>query len=180
MQAEQEMDDEILVCYADILYEKRVLQKVLESKSDIGVTIDEDYWEYWSARADKPEEDIESLVIDDTGKIIDLGNTKCSRDEAKVRYVGLIKFSKVGVEVLKRIYHENKEKHFHQEQPWLRSKSFKKAYMTCILQAIINSGQRIEPIIIRRGWLEFDTVEDYEKYNQWLEEGSLQRFFSFS
>ena len=34
----------------------------------------------------------------------------------------------------------------------------------------------VDPIIIKRGWLEFDTVEDYEKYNEWLREGSLNRF----
>ena len=43
---------------------------------------------------DKPEDDTESLVIDEEGKIIELGDTNCTLDKAKVRYVGLIKFSK--------------------------------------------------------------------------------------
>lgn len=173
--AEKEMEGEILVCYSDILYEEKVLRKVLKSKAEVGVTVDEDYWEYWQARADKPEEDMESLVIE-KGKITELGNTKCSREEAKVRYVGLIKFAGKGLEALKKVYHENKAKYFDKNEPWLRSKSFKKAYMTCMLQALINAGQKVEPIIIKRGWLEFDTVEDYERYNKWLEEGSLGRF----
>ena len=162
----------------DIPPEEKILKKILESDADVGVTVDEDYWEYWQARADIPEDDMESLIIND-GKIVELGNTKCSREEAKVRYVGLIKFSKAGVEVLKKVYHQNRDLHFHQEQPWLRSKSFKKAYMTCMLQAIIKSGQEVKPITINRGWLEFDTVEDYERYTQWLENGSLNRFFNF-
>lgn len=174
--AESEMDDSILVCYADILYEEKVLRKILESKVDVGVTIDSDYWDYWKARADKPEDDTESLVISD-GRIVELGDTECSLDKAQVRYVGLIKFSKEGVRVLKKVYHENREKYFDKDEKWLRSKSFKKAYMTCMLQAIINSGQRVEPIEIKRGWLEFDTVEDYEKYSKWLEEGSLSKYY---
>ena len=137
MCAEEEMDDEIIVCYGDILYEKSVIKKILASNVDIGVTVDEDYWEYWKLRMGKPEEDIESLVIDEEGKIIELGDTNCTLDKAKVRYVGLIKFSKKGVEALKKVYHENKEKYFDKEEPWLRSKSFKKAYMTCMLQALI-------------------------------------------
>ncbi|PIN73368.1 hypothetical protein COV20_04010 [Candidatus Woesearchaeota archaeon CG10_big_fil_rev_8_21_14_0_10_45_16] len=175
--AEAEMDDDILICYADIIYEEKVLQTILDSPSDVGVTVDEDYWEYWQSRADNPEDDMESLIIED-GRIVDLGNTKCTREDAKVRYVGLIKLSKAGVQKLREVYHQNKIDHFLKNKPWLRSKSFKKAYMTCLIQALINSGQEVKPITIRRGWLEFDTVEDYERYVSWADEGNLGRFLS--
>src|SRR3990167_540385 len=41
--AEKELDsnDDVLVCYADILYEPKILQKVMESKAEVGVTVDE-------------------------------------------------------------------------------------------------------------------------------------------
>ncbi len=177
--AEKEMDDDIIVCYSDIIYQENVLQKVIASKADIGVTVDVDYWDYWKVRLDNPRDDTESLVIED-GNIIELGDTNCGIEKAKVRYVGLIKFSKKGVEILKKVYHENRNKYYDKNEPWLRSKSFKRAYMTCMLQAIINSGQKVEPIKISRGWLEFDTTEDYEKYNQWLKDRTLGRFFSFN
>ncbi len=173
--AEEEMDDEILVCYSDILYEKRVIELILKSKAEIGVAVDADYWDYWKARLDNPIEDVESLVVEN-GKIVELGETRCSLDKAKVRYVGLIKFSKKGVEALKKVYHKNKEKFFDKDEPWLRSKSFKKAYMTCMLQALVNEGYDVDPITIKHGWIEFDTVEDYEKYNNWIKDGSLKRF----
>ena len=70
---------------------------------DIGVAVDGDYWDYWTARLDEPEKDIESLIIKD-GKVIDLGDPNCTRKEAMVRYVGLIKFSKKGVKILKKVY----------------------------------------------------------------------------
>ena len=171
--AEEEMNDDILVCYADILYDKKVVEKILSSNVDIGVTVDNEYWDYWKKRLEKPEEDTESLVIDDYGKIIELGDTNCSLDKAKVRYVGLIKFSKKGVEILKKVYHDNREKYFSSDSSWMRSKSFKKAYMTCMLQAIIDAGYRVDPIVIIKGWMEFDTVEDYEKANEWLENGTI-------
>ena len=90
--------------------------------------------------------------------------------------VGLIKFSRKGLEALKKVYHENKKKYYGKNEPWLRSKSFKRAYMTCMLQAIINAGYIIKPIIVQHGWLEFDTNEDLDKYNLWLKEGTLGRF----
>ncbi len=175
--AEQEMDgnDDVLICYADILYEPRVLEAVMKSTAPVGVAADEDYWDYWSARCDEPEKDMESLIIRG-GKITELGDTKCSRAEAQVRYVGLIRFSRESLAGLKKVYAHHKQLHYRTNMPWLRSKSFKKAYMTCMLQALINAGQEVKPVIIRRGWLEFDTVEDYEKYTKWLEEGTLGKF----
>lgn len=178
--AEKEMTEDILVLYSDILYEKGVLETVLKSKADIGVTVDNNYWDYWQARLTKPEEDMESLVIDKEGKIIDLGNGNCTKEEAKVRYVGIIKFSKIGVKALKKVYYQNRKKYFTKDEPWLRSKSFKKAYTTCMLQALINAGYKVEPIYITRGWMEFDTAEDYEKAVKWNNEGTLKRFISLS
>jgi len=178
--AESEMDTEILVCYSDIIYEKKVIKRILENNFDIGVAVDKDYLEYWYARMDEPERDSESLIINKEGKIIELGETNCEKDKAKVRYIGLIKFSKKGVEVLKQVYHENKANYFNKNIPWLRSESFKKAYMTCMLQDLINKGIRVDPIILNRGWMEFDTEEDYEKANKWLKEGSLGRFINLS
>src|SRR3989344_2586110 len=174
--AEQELNDEVLICYADILYEKKVIKKILNSKLDIGVTADDSYWHYWQARLDNPGEDIESFIIKDN-RIIELGLPRCSLDKAKARYVGLIKFSKRGVEALKKVFHENKEKYWNKDEPWLNSKSFKKAYMTDILQSLINANYEVKPIIISKGWMEFDTVEDYEKAIKWLKENNLNRFY---
>ncbi len=174
--AEPEMDDEILVCYADIIYEEKVIKRILASEADIGVVVDIDYWDYWNRRLDNPEEDTESLLVRG-GRIVELGDTKCTMDKAKARYVGLIKFSKKGVAALKQVYHYNKKKYFDSDETWQRSKSFKKAYMTCMLQALIDAGYKVEPIEISHGWLEFDTVKDYELYEKWLKEGTLHQFF---
>ena len=45
-----------------------------------------------------------------------------------------------------------------------------------MLQSLINEDYKVEPIIIRRGWMEFDTEEDYEKTNQWLKTGFIKNF----
>jgi choline kinase len=175
--AEEELSGEILIAYADILYEKRIINQIIKSPVDVGVTVDDDYWDYWQARLDDPISDIESLVINGGGNIIELGKA-CDLDLAQVRYVGLIKLSDRGTETLKQVYHRNKELYYNINEPWLGSKSFKFGYMTSILQAIINSGYEVRPIVIRRGWMEFDTVDDYEKANKWAENNTLQRFIN--
>ena len=163
MKAEEEMDEDIIVCYGDILYEKRLIEKMMESAADIGVVVDDDYFDYWNIRFGSIDKEVESLVINQNGNIIEIGEENSSLEKAKVRYVGLIKFSKEGIKTLKKTYRENKEEYHGKEVPWMNSKSFKKAYMTCMLQAIINDGKEVKPIMISRGWVEFDTDEDYEK-----------------
>jgi len=177
MCAEEVMDDDILICYGDILYEKRIINKILGEKIDIGIAVDEDYLGYWKERLNNWNEDIESLVIGPKGNIVQIGNPNCSLETAKVRYVGLIKLSKKGVIILKKIYYENKKKYFNENKKVLNSVSFKKLYMTDMVQLIINSGQRVDPIIIKNGWLEFDTNKDYEKSKRWVKEGNINRFF---
>ena len=177
MCAEEDMDDDILICYGDILYEKRIINNILGIKFDIGITVDEEYISYWKERLNNWKEDIESLVIGPGGNIVEIGKPNCSLEKAKVRYVGLIKLSKKGVVILKEIYHKNKKIYFDKNKSVLNSESFKKLYMTDMMQLIINSGQRVDPIIIKHGWLEFDTNEDYEKSVRWVKDGSINRFF---
>lgn len=172
---QEELEGEVIVCYADIIYERKVIKKVLEDNSEIGVVVDEDYWDYWTERLENPQEDVESLVVNQ-GKIVELGHPNCDLEKAKLRYVGIIKFSEKGIQNLKKAYFENKQEFFEKNEPWLRSKCFKQAYMTCILQELINRRHEIKPILIKRGWLEFDTERDYEKANLWKKEGSLKRF----
>jgi L-glutamine-phosphate cytidylyltransferase len=178
--AEKELEGEVLVVYGDIIYEKNLLVDVINSSSDIGVAVDEDYWDYWSARLQDPLSDIESLVIGENGSIVDIGNSECALSEAKVRYIGMIKFSEKGIETLKSIYHKKKSLYYNSDEKWLRSTSFKKAYMTCMLQAIINEGHDVQPITVRRGWLEFDNVEDYEKYLLWNENGQINKYIKIN
>ena len=65
------------------------------------------------------------------------------------------------------------------DKPWRHSKSFRKAYMTDMLQELVDRRVRVDPILIQRGWMEFDTVEDYEKALQWIKDKSIQRFIDW-
>lgn len=65
----------------------------------------------------------------------------------------------------------------YEDRPWKQSgKSVRKAYMTDLLQAIIESGYPVKAEIFRNGWIEFDTNEDYENACKWAEDGSIEDF----
>ena len=44
-----------------------------------------------------------------------------------------------------------------------KAKIFQKAYLTDMIQELVDIGIKVHCVIIERGWKEIDTVEDYEK-----------------
>ena len=64
-----------------------------------------------------------------------------------------------------------------ENKPWQQSgKTVRKAYMTDLLNAIIESGEKVKAEHFHNGWIEFDTNEDYENACKWIEDGSIREF----
>ena len=62
------------------------------------------------------------------------------------------------------------------DQPWQQSgKVVKKAYMTDLLNAIIESGKDVKAIHFNNGWIEFDTNEDYEIALEWVKTEEINK-----
>ena len=58
-------------------------------------------------------------------------------------------------------YNEAKKEYW--EKPWQQSgKPFRQAYMTDLIQELIDRDKLVSSVIIEGGWMEFDTNEDYE------------------
>jgi choline kinase len=166
----------VLVAYADIIYEKRLIESLSASSAEVNVLVDDCWLEYWQARLNDWESDIESLQYDATDRITEIGTPGCPLTHAMSRYIGLIKFSASGIAALIRAFESYKALYWDQDSPWRKSKSFKKAYMTCMLQELVDRGLDVKAVHTSHGWMEFDTVEDYEKCLQWVKDGTLNRF----
>ena len=162
LQAKSEFNDDIIVSYSDVIFEDKLLQKMMSSNVDYGVAVDDNWKEYWNLRYGKVDFDTESLSIDSLDNITELGKESPSLEAIDARYIGLLKFSKNG---LKNILSIMEEAHkYYKDKAWQQSgKSVMQAYMTDLLNALIQSGAEVKAIHFTNGWLEFDTNEDYEK-----------------
>jgi choline kinase len=154
--AEPELDGEVIVAYGDIVYSPDILQSLMNAKADIAVTVDLDWESYWRARNEDPLADAESLKLDGDGRIMELGQKPKCIEEIQGQYMGLLKFSAVGLHALKQIFHGARA------SGSLRGKQPEKAYMTDALQAIIDSGFRVDAVPVRGPWVEVDTVSDLQ------------------
>lgn len=147
-----------------------MLTGMMASAEDFAVAVDDNWQEYWKARYGKVDFDTESLSLDENDNITELGLEATRLEDIDVGYIGLLKFSKEGlakvVEILDRDYE------VYQDKPWKQSgKTIRKAYMTDLLQAVIESGNHVRAVKFRNGWIEFDTNEDYETAVKWLRAG---------
>lgn len=174
MAARTELDGDVLITYGDVIFEDRVLERMLASKADIGVAVDMDWRPYWLARFGNLETDVETLEMAPDGRITRIGQPDPSPEQLHARYVGMIRLSPRGAETVKDVYDRTRAERLG--GPWQTSKSFEKGYMTDLLQELIDRAQRVEGIRIERGWLEFDTVDDVERATEWAKTDALRSF----
>ena len=177
MKAKNEFNDDLLVIYGDIIYEKRLLDALIMCEKDAVVLADENWKKYWKMRYGRVDVDLESLIIDDTGAIKQIGQTDIvSPDLMMLRYIGMLKFSKNCLNEIKNIVEYAKNN--YNDMPWkLSQRPYPTSYMTDLIQAIIDNGFTVSTKAVKNGWLEFDTIGDYEKSLSWISTGEIDLLF---
>ena len=174
--ASQELSEQTIVSYGDIIFEKKVLNKLIQSKADFSIIVDKNWKRYWEMRFDNPLNDSESLKIDTDGNITSIGKKVQKIDEIEGQYIGLMKFQNVGLEKIKEFYEKTKSQSTNESNPLNPLVSFQQSFMTDFLQALINDGCKLKAIEIENGWLELDTVSDYDKYTELYSKNKLSEF----
>ena len=175
--AKAEFVGDIIVSYSDILFNEHLLNSMIEAQYDFAVAVDDNWKEYWVQRYGRVDFDTESLKIDSDNCIMSLGLENPPVDEIDARYIGLLKFSRYALECVLELWDQDYEE--YRDRPWQQSgKHIRQAYMTDLLNALIESGYPVKAIRFCNGWIEFDTDEDYEKACQWATDGTVKRFLS--
>ena len=129
-------------------------------------------------RFNNPLEDAESLVLDENNFIKNIGQPVKEIKEIQGQYIGLIKFQNKGTEILNEFYKKMKNKAKNGNNPLNSSIPFEKSYMTDLLQGIINEGNKVKAIPIKNGWLELDSMKDYNLYNEKLKNGTISELIN--
>ncbi len=172
MEAKKEFTDNIIVSYSDILFEPEMLRTMMASKADFACAVDDNWKAYWMKRYGKINFDTESLAIDNNDNITELGLENPPIEKIDARYIGLLKFSIEGLRFIQETMEAAYKK--FEEKPWQQSgKTVRKAYMTDLLNAIIESDREVKAVHFNNGWIEFDTNEDYENAIEWVKDKTI-------
>jgi choline kinase len=171
--AEALFGDDLIVSYSDIVYETRVVNALLDSPHDISVVIDTGWRAYWEIRFENPLDDAESLRLDAAGRIIDIGSKVDNFERIEAQYIGLMRFRGAGIRALRDAYAGLRRV----RRPWMTQRPVEKAYMTDLLMEIILTGNDVYAVPVANGWLEIDTVSDFETAVAMFADGTIRRFF---
>ncbi len=150
--------EDLIISYGDIVYKPEVLNKLIATKGDLVVAADLDWYDLWKLRMDNPLDDAETFKMKDQNKVTELGKKPNTREEVQAQYIGLIKISANKVSDFINHFHN-----MDQERTY-DGKDFDNMYMTSLIQNIIDTGWDVRASLINRGWLEVDSVEDLEAY----------------
>lgn len=155
-----ESGEDIIVSYGDIVCDQEVVEALVKAPHDISVVADKGWRDYWQRRMPNPLADAESFKLKADGSIRELGKKAQSYADIQAQYIGLFKLSANILPSVIAFYQSMDRAADYDGQ------GFDQMYMTSFLQALIDSGQRLSPVFVQRGWVEIDTTEDLDLCHQ--------------
>ena len=159
--AEKVINGNIIISYSDILFDSSVVQRTLDSVHDISVVVDIDWRGYYVGRKDHPISEAENVIFNSNNEVEKIGKINTGKEEVHGEFIGMIKLSNRGAEIFK--HHFNRLKKIYWNKSFQRAEIFQKAYLTDLIQELVDIGIKVHCVIIESGWKEIDTVEDYKK-----------------
>jgi phosphoenolpyruvate phosphomutase len=170
LRAGAELAGPVVVMYGDILFDRNILERLLQSGDDVTLVCDRSWPDTRmgreSAGCDLVVEwptprrhhrflaDAQPVHVTGIGQTIDPAT-------ATAEFIGMAKLSARGCQILGEVYRELRslggDRRVH-EAPSLRT-----AKLTDLLQEVISRGHVIASVGIYQGWLEVDTFDDYRR-----------------
>jgi len=158
--AEDEMDDAFIFSYSDILYSSEIVARLIDSEADIALIVDVNWIERYEGRDQHPISEAE-LVEVENGRVVRIGKGVVSPEEAHGEFIGLAKFANSGAEAMKATYHRVAKE--GPSAPFQCAASLEKAYLTDMIQELVDTGSLVQSVDIEGGWMEIDTPQDLER-----------------
>ena len=160
MTARDYMNDEIIITYADQIFDEKIMESVINFKGDIGIAVDLDWEKNYVNRDQHPKSEAENVLINGN-EILEIRKniSECKKNEKIGECLGLMKFSRKASKVFLDKYSELEISHqgkFH------NAPSLEKALISDMIQELIDSEINVEPIYVSGKWCEIDTPQDLE------------------
>jgi L-glutamine-phosphate cytidylyltransferase len=163
--------NDLIISYGDIIFQKNNLAKLMMNDCDISIMIDDNWKEYWQIRMANPLKDAETLIIDENNYIKEIGKVPTDYSNIHGQYTGLFKIKSDKIRAFVDLYYQLDTDRLYD------GNNFDNMYMTTYLQLLIEKGWNLSAVHVKNGWLEVDTVEDLQLYEKLLRLGKLDKYF---
>ena len=157
MEAKKYFKENTLVLYSDIIFELEIIEKIMNSKEDISIAVDMNWEKNYEGRTEHPKSEAENVELKNNIEIIRIKKNIENLNNNVGEFLGIIKFTNKGSQLFVKKYEELINKNtglFHE------ASSILNAYVTDMIQELIDSNIKIKPILVSGKWCEIDTMQD--------------------
>jgi len=168
MEAKKFLKNDVLVLYSDIIFESKIIQQILDSKENISIAIDMNWEKMYENRTEHPMLEAENIQLDKMKKLVKIKKNIQNKTNDVGEFLGIIKFTSNGSELFVKKYEELIKTN---KGTFQQASSISKAYITDMIQELIDSKIDIKPIFISGKWCEIDTIQDLK---------NAEKIFSFN
>ncbi len=155
----------VIVSYSDIIFNRSVAAQLMaEDSNDISIVVDQSWGQRYVGRTLHPLSEAEAAEFDSNGMLLRTGKNLLTPEHDSARFgefIGMLKLTPVGYRRLWDLFDEIDAK-LHSEAPFQQSKEWRRAYLTDLLQEMVDRDLAVHCTLIQGGWLEIDTLQDYE------------------
>ena len=148
----------ILVTYSDIVFEQKIIEQMLEVTEGIRLAVSLNWKKNYQNRRLHPLSEAENVLMEN-GRVLQIRKniSESSQNQQIGEFLGIMMLSPDNVKILLEKYSYLKQNHkgtFH------NAPSLSNAYITDMLQELIDSSISVDPVFIQGMWHEIDTPED--------------------
>ncbi|HKA88801.1 MAG TPA: phosphocholine cytidylyltransferase family protein [Haliangiales bacterium] len=162
--AEAFLNEAFYFTYADIVFAPDVMAALAAADGDVCLVVDRAFRDVYAGRTDHPLPEAEVVALDATGGVAKVGKRALPADEAFGEFIGLAKVSDAGAAAFVSAWRDLCAAYAgRRDAPFQRAPSFRAAYLTDLLQHLIDGGLRVSPVAIDGRWREIDTVQDLDR-----------------
>jgi len=178
MYAAPEMGTPFVVSYSDVVYRRSVVQRLMASDAEVALVVDRDWRRRYVGRTLHSESQAEKVVVED-GRVVEIGK-HLPPDRTCGEFIGLAKFSQRSARLMRDRYCQIRDDYL--TRPFHKAPTIRMAYLTDMIQELIDLGVRVEAVDIWADWTELDTPQDLAWAREQLdgrgERGLAQEFWA--
>ena len=168
--ARDHLDRPCYLTYSDIVFTPAVAAAAARSSAEIGLVIDREFRTIYDGRTEHPLDEGEVADLMPDGTVARVGKRALPPADAIGEYIGLTRLGARGAATCARTLDQLAHRFGgRDDQPFQRAARYRNAYLTDLWQELIDTGIRVDPILIDGQWREIDTGQDLDRARQLLE-----------
>ena len=165
--ARSEMDraERIIVSYSDIIFRQSVVEQLMGADdADIVIVVDQAWKERYDGRTQHPLSQAEAAEFDDRQRLRKTGKdllTSACESRRWGEFIGMLKLTRRGNKLFWDTFDEI-DARLSPEDPFRQTATWRTAYLTDLIQELVDRGVDVRCTLIQGGYVEIDTPQDYE------------------